>query len=89
MLDERPWDRCTLFDAVYRPRKMSVEELEGGFAALLARIYSPEASERRKLARRSLRETAKASSSTSSQAAISSAASTETSLPDWHQAPPS
>jgi radical SAM superfamily enzyme YgiQ (UPF0313 family) len=45
LISARPWDRCTLFDVVYRPRRMSVEELERGFASLLERLYSPAASE--------------------------------------------
>lgn len=56
LLEPRPWSSCTLFDVVFRPRRMSAEELERGFAALLERLYSRAASERRKLARKALRE---------------------------------
>jgi radical SAM superfamily enzyme YgiQ (UPF0313 family) len=33
------WETCTLFDVNYRPEKMSVTELEGGFRDLARRIY--------------------------------------------------
>jgi radical SAM superfamily enzyme YgiQ (UPF0313 family) len=58
LLDPRPWDRCTLFDVVFRPKRMSVEELERGFAGLLERIYSPSESARRKEMRQALRHSA-------------------------------
>ena len=38
--DERPWDRCTLFDLVYEPEPMSAEELVHGFRGLAARLYA-------------------------------------------------
>ena len=31
LLQDRFWDRCTLFDVNYRPARMSVAELESGF----------------------------------------------------------
>ena len=34
------WNSCTLFDVMFRPAKMSVEELETGFARLIAELYS-------------------------------------------------
>ncbi len=54
LLERRAWDRCTLFDVVFRPARMSVEQLESGFLGLLARLYSTEASARRKQQRRVL-----------------------------------
>ena len=42
------WDECTLFDITYQPKRMSVDELEGGFRSLMRDLYSPEQSERRK-----------------------------------------
>ncbi len=40
LLTERFWDRCTLFDVNFRPKKMSVEELEKGLRWLFAEIYN-------------------------------------------------
>ena len=40
----RFWDRCTLFDVNYLPRRMTVEELEAGLRWLFAETYSAEAS---------------------------------------------
>jgi radical SAM superfamily enzyme YgiQ (UPF0313 family) len=40
LLRERYWDRCTLFDVNYRPRRMSVEELESGMRWLFTEIYN-------------------------------------------------
>ena len=37
---QRFWDRCTLFDVTYRPKHMSVEELESGLRWLFAEIYN-------------------------------------------------
>ena len=34
------WHRCTLFDVNYRPKPMTVSELEQGFHALAERLYS-------------------------------------------------
>jgi len=42
------WDRCTLFDVVYRPKGMSVEALEGGLIELMRDVYSQQALRRRK-----------------------------------------
>lgn len=42
------WDSCTLFDVTYRPKQMSVDELEDGFRGLMRDLYSPEQSARRK-----------------------------------------
>ena len=43
----RHWGDYTLWNVVVRPKRMSVEELEVGFADTLRRIYSPEASRQR------------------------------------------
>jgi radical SAM superfamily enzyme YgiQ (UPF0313 family) len=42
------WDRCTLFDINFRPRGMSVEELENGVMRLWRDTWSPESVMRRK-----------------------------------------
>ncbi len=58
LLFERYWDRCTLFDVVYRPKRMKVEQLEKGFEQLIREVYSEEASRDRKTRRtRLLRQT--------------------------------
>jgi radical SAM superfamily enzyme YgiQ (UPF0313 family) len=36
------WDQCTLFDVTYEPARMSVSELEEGFAWLMGEVYSDE-----------------------------------------------
>lgn len=48
LLQDRYWDRCTLFDVNYRPAQMSVEELEDGFTQLATKVYSDEEFNRRK-----------------------------------------
>jgi radical SAM superfamily enzyme YgiQ (UPF0313 family) len=48
LLRPRYWDRCTLFDVNYRPRGMSVEQLEAGLRCLFAEIYSEREYTRRK-----------------------------------------
>lgn len=48
LLQDRYWDRCTLFDVNYRPAQMSVEELEDGFTRLATKVYSDEEFNRRK-----------------------------------------
>jgi radical SAM superfamily enzyme YgiQ (UPF0313 family) len=40
LLEDRFWDRCTLFDVNFRPNKMTVEELESGLRWLFAEIYT-------------------------------------------------
>ena len=42
LLQERYWDRCTLFDVNYKPTGMSVEELETGLRWLFAQTYNEE-----------------------------------------------
>lgn len=48
LLQDRFWDRCTLFDVNYRPAQMSVEELEEGFTGLASKVYSDTEFNRRK-----------------------------------------
>ena len=40
LLQERYWDRCTLFDVNYQPKRMSVDELEAGLRWLFSEIYN-------------------------------------------------
>ncbi len=40
LLKDRFWDRCTLFDVNYRPKNMSVEDLEYGLRWLFREVYS-------------------------------------------------
>jgi len=39
LLEERYWERCTLFDVNFRPARMSVEELEAGLRWLFREVY--------------------------------------------------
>ena len=47
LLQERYWDRCTLFDVNFRPKNMTVEELEAGMRWLFRELYSADAYQRR------------------------------------------
>jgi radical SAM superfamily enzyme YgiQ (UPF0313 family) len=40
LLQERYWDRCTLFDVNYRPKHMTVDELERGLRWLFQELYN-------------------------------------------------
>ena len=40
LLKDRYWDRCTMFDINYRPKNMSIEELEKGLLWLFKEIYT-------------------------------------------------
>lgn len=42
MIDPAPWNRCTLFDLVFKPDPMTAEELVDGFRSLASRLYSHE-----------------------------------------------
>ncbi|HUU26227.1 MAG TPA: radical SAM protein [archaeon] len=42
ILEDRRWDKCTLFDVNYRPSDMSPEALADGFKDLVVRLYSDE-----------------------------------------------
>ena len=48
LLQERYWDRCTLFDVNYKPSGMSVEELETGLRWLFVQTYNDEQFNKRK-----------------------------------------
>jgi radical SAM superfamily enzyme YgiQ (UPF0313 family) len=48
LLADPIWDACTLFDATFHPKRMSVMELEAGFRAMMKDIYSAEAVAERK-----------------------------------------
>src|SRR6185295_5853783 len=48
LLYDQIWDRCTLFDLVFSPRKMSPEELEEGHLWLMREIYNADQYNRRK-----------------------------------------
>ena len=49
------WERCTLFDVTFRPRRLSPEELAEQFSALMAELYGDEATGRRRARRIALR----------------------------------
>lgn len=42
------WERCTLFDVTFAPRKMTVAQLEQGLEQLMERLYSRHAAQQRK-----------------------------------------
>lgn len=48
LLQDRFWDRCTLFDVNFQPRNMSVEELEAGLRWLFGEVYNAAEFTRRK-----------------------------------------
>jgi radical SAM superfamily enzyme YgiQ (UPF0313 family) len=48
LLQERFWDRCTLFDVNFQPKHMSVETLEEGLRWLFSEIYNEQQFNRRK-----------------------------------------
>jgi radical SAM superfamily enzyme YgiQ (UPF0313 family) len=48
LLSDRFWDQCTLFDVNYRPKRMTVSELESGLRWLFAEIYNEREFTRRK-----------------------------------------
>jgi radical SAM superfamily enzyme YgiQ (UPF0313 family) len=48
LLRDRYWDRCTLFDVNYRPKRMTVEELEAGLRWLFTEIYNEQEFTKRK-----------------------------------------
>ncbi len=49
LFQDRYWDRCTLFDVTFQPRRMSVDDLEQGFEYLMGALYSAEETRRRRL----------------------------------------
>ena len=48
LLADRYWDRCTLFDVNYRPKNMTVDDLESGLRWLFGQIYNEREFIRRK-----------------------------------------
>jgi radical SAM superfamily enzyme YgiQ (UPF0313 family) len=50
LLGAEPWERSTLFDVNFEPRHMSVDQLERGLIELARRLYSDEATRRRRSA---------------------------------------
>jgi len=48
ILEDRRWDRCTLFDVNFRPARMSAEQLAEGFRNLVVRLYGEEFTHRRR-----------------------------------------
>ncbi|MCC7474076.1 MAG: B12-binding domain-containing radical SAM protein [Pirellulales bacterium] len=40
MLYDKQWQRCTLFDVMFAPQRMSAEELRCGFRELVRRLYA-------------------------------------------------
>lgn len=49
LLRERYWDRCTLFDVNFVPKRMTVEDLEQGLEYLMGTLYTTEEVQRRRL----------------------------------------
>jgi radical SAM superfamily enzyme YgiQ (UPF0313 family) len=48
LLRDRFWDRCTLFDVNFVPKRMSVEELEQGLEYLMSTLYTADEVQRRR-----------------------------------------
>jgi radical SAM superfamily enzyme YgiQ (UPF0313 family) len=48
LLADDPWEKCTLFDVTYRPRQMSIGELESHFRLLVRDLYAVEATRARR-----------------------------------------
>lgn len=48
LLEEGAWEKCTLFDVNYRPLRMEADELQEGLIELGRRLYSEEATRRRR-----------------------------------------
>jgi radical SAM superfamily enzyme YgiQ (UPF0313 family) len=42
IIHDRAWELCTLFDINFRPKSMTVEQLQAGFLSLVKRLYSTE-----------------------------------------------
>jgi radical SAM superfamily enzyme YgiQ (UPF0313 family) len=47
LLEERFWDKCTLFDVNFQPKNMSVETLEKGLRWMFSEVYSETERKRR------------------------------------------
>jgi len=48
VLRDGAWDLCTLFDINFRPKNMSVEQLENGFLRLVRQLYSADETHERR-----------------------------------------
>jgi len=48
VIRDRAWELCTLFDVNFRPKNMSVEELQNGFLDLAKQLYSAEETHERR-----------------------------------------
>ena len=48
ILRDRAWELCTLFDINFRPKNMSVEQLQTGFLKLVKQLYSAEETHERR-----------------------------------------
>ncbi len=48
LLEDRRWDKCTLFDVNFRPTGMSAEQLTAGFRKLVVELYGEEVTSRRR-----------------------------------------
>ena len=48
ILRDRAWELCTLFDINFRPKNMSVDELQSGFLKLVKQLYSAEETHERR-----------------------------------------
>ncbi len=56
LLEPGAWEKCTLFDVLYRPAQMSVEQLRAGLLGLAKKVYAKETVEarQRKFVRRKM-----------------------------------
>jgi radical SAM superfamily enzyme YgiQ (UPF0313 family) len=48
LVRDRAWELCTLFDINFRPRGMSIDQLQAGFLKLVKQLYSAEETARRR-----------------------------------------
>jgi len=63
LIQPEAWELCTLFDINFRPKNMSVQELQRGFLDLAAQLYSDdETRERRRQFKQRLRHSPRRSS---------------------------
>jgi len=47
LIDEKAWEKCTLFDVNFKPDSMSVDELRGNFKLLVQKLYNKESTNKR------------------------------------------
>lgn len=48
IVEDRAWDKCTLFDINFRPRDMTVKDLQKGFLKLVKQLYGEEETQTRR-----------------------------------------